>query len=140
LRLCACAFLFFLSSFVILDAYFFWFFFPSLSSHRYIAFYAISWGPVVWVSTGEIFVSFYLIESTFFTYSTNFFLQPLAIRAKGMSLSLASNWLWNFGISYATPYLVNASSTGVDGMQAANLGVKVFFIWGGTCVGCFIFT
>jgi sugar porter (SP) family MFS transporter len=86
----------------------------------YIAFYAISWGPVVWVVTGEIF--------------------PLAIRAKGMSLSVASNWLWNFGIGYATPYLVNASSTGVAGMTAANLGVKVFFIWGGTCVGCFIFT
>ena len=66
--------------------------------------------------------------------------KPLAIRAKGMSLSVASNWLWNFGIGYATPYLVNASSTGVVGMTAANLGVKVFFIWGGTCVGCFIFT
>jgi SP family sugar:H+ symporter-like MFS transporter len=86
----------------------------------YIAFYAISWGPVVWVITGEIF--------------------PLAIRAKGMSLSVASNWLWNFGIGYATPYLVNATTTGINGVKAANLGVKVFFIWGGTCVGCFIFT
>jgi sugar porter (SP) family MFS transporter len=86
----------------------------------YIAFYAISWGPVVWVITGEIF--------------------PLAIRAKGMSLSVASNWLWNFGIAYATPYLVNASTTGINATKAANLGVKVFFIWGGTCVGCFIFT
>jgi sugar porter (SP) family MFS transporter len=86
----------------------------------YIAFFAISWGPVVWVITGEIF--------------------PLAIRAKGMSLSVASNWLWNFGIGYATPYLVNASTTGINAVKAANLGVKVFFIWGGTCVGCFIFT
>jgi len=86
----------------------------------YIAFYAISWGPVVWVITGEIF--------------------PLAIRAKGMSLSVASNWLWNFGIGYATPYLVNASTTGVNGIKAANLGVKVFFIWGSTCLGCFVFT
>jgi sugar porter (SP) family MFS transporter len=86
----------------------------------YIAFFAISWGPVVWVITGEIF--------------------PLGIRAKGMSLSVASNWLWNFGIGYATPYLVNASTTGVNAVKAANLGVKVFFIWGGTCFGCFIFT
>jgi len=86
----------------------------------YIAFFAISWGPVVWVVTGEIF--------------------PLGIRAKGMSLSVASNWLWNFGIGYATPYLVNASTTGINAIKAANLGVKVFFIWGGTCIGCFIFT
>jgi MFS family permease len=86
----------------------------------YIAFFATSWGPVIWVLTGEIF--------------------PLGIRAKGMSLSVASNWLWNFGIGYATPYLVDKSTTGVNGVKAANLGVKVFFIWGGTCVGCFIFT
>ena len=57
-----------------------------------------------------------------------------------MSLAVASNWLWNFGIGYATPYLVNPSTTGVNGVKAANLGVKVFFIWGSTCVGCFIFT
>jgi len=86
----------------------------------YICFFSASWGPVVWVITGEIF--------------------PLAIRAKGMSLSVASNWLWNFGIGYATPYLVNPSTTGLNGIKAANLGVKVFFIWGGTCLGCFVFT
>ena len=86
----------------------------------YIAFFATSWGPVIWVLTGEIF--------------------PLAIRAKGMSLAVASNWLWNFGIGYATPYLVDKSSSGLTGMKTADLGVKVFFIWGSTCVGCFIFT
>jgi len=85
----------------------------------YIAFFATSWGPVAWVLTGEIF--------------------PLAIRAKGMSLSVASNWLWNFGIGYATPYLVDASTSGPTGVKAANLGVKVFFIWGSTCMGCFLF-
>jgi sugar porter (SP) family MFS transporter len=85
----------------------------------YIAFFATSWGPVAWVITGEIF--------------------PLAIRAKGMSLIVASNWLWNFGIAYATPYLVDQSTTGVNGVKAANLGVKVFFIWGSTCMGCFLF-
>jgi len=57
-----------------------------------------------------------------------------------MSLAVASNWAWNFGIGYSTPYLVNPSSTGVTGIKAADLGVKVFFIWGATCVGCFIFT
>jgi sugar porter (SP) family MFS transporter len=86
----------------------------------YIAFFATSWGPVIWVLTGELF--------------------PLGIRAKSMSLAVASNWLWNFGIGYATPYLVNATTVGPDGIKAADLGVKVFFIWGSTCVGCFIFT
>jgi sugar porter (SP) family MFS transporter len=80
----------------------------------YIAFFAATWGPIAWVVTGEIF--------------------PLAVRAKAMSLSTASNWLWNFGIGYATPYLVN------DGEGNANLGAKVFFIWGSTCVGCLVFT
>lgn len=80
----------------------------------YIAFFASTWGPVAWVITGEIF--------------------PLQVRAKAMSLSVASNWLWNFAIGYATPYLVNT------GEGNAGLEVKVFFIWGSTCACCLIFT
>ena len=86
----------------------------------YIAGFASTWGPIAWVVTGEIF--------------------PLAIRAKAMSMSTASNWLWNFGIGYATPYLVNPTTTGVNGTKTANLGVKVFFLWGATCAGCIVFT
>ncbi|KAJ7717619.1 monosaccharide importer [Mycena maculata] len=87
----------------------------------YIAFFAISWGPVAWVITGEIF--------------------SLNLRAKSMSLAVASNWLWNFGIGYATPYLVDKSTKGQpNGVATASLGVKVFFVWGSTCVGCLIFT
>ena len=44
-----CVFLFFVSVLLFLVA--------NASFFRYIAFYAISWGPVVWVITGEIFVS-----------------------------------------------------------------------------------
>jgi sugar porter (SP) family MFS transporter len=80
----------------------------------YIAFFASTWGPVAWVITGEIF--------------------PLQVRAKAMSLSVASNWLWNFGIGYATPYLVNKEP------GSAGLEVKVFFLWGATCACCLIFT
>lgn len=68
-----------------------------------------------------------------------------------MSLSLASNWLWNFAIglvarrpllqlltvSYATPYLVNQSTAE---QKAAGLGVKVFFVWGSACLGCAAFS
>jgi SP family sugar:H+ symporter-like MFS transporter len=78
----------------------------------YIAFFASTWGPIAWVVTSEIY--------------------PLAIRAKAMSMSTASNWLWNFGIGYATPYIVNP--------EFGNLGPKVFFVWGSTCVGCLVFT
>ncbi|THH19244.1 hypothetical protein EW146_g1899, partial [Bondarzewia mesenterica] len=80
----------------------------------YIAFFASTWGPIAWVVVGEIF--------------------PLNIRAKAMSMSIASNWLWNFGIGYATPYLVN-TGPGNAGLQS-----KVFFIWGSTCLCCIIFT
>ncbi|EEB99097.1 hypothetical protein MPER_01285 [Moniliophthora perniciosa FA553] len=51
-----------------------------------------------------------------------------------MSLSVASNWLWNWAISYATPYLVN-TEPGSAGLEA-----KVFFIWGSTCFCCILFT
>ncbi|KAI0812745.1 MFS monosaccharide transporter [Irpex lacteus] len=80
----------------------------------YIAAFASTWGPIAWVVVGEIF--------------------PLNVRAKAISLSTASNWLWNFGIGYATPYLVNS------GAGNADLGSKVFFIWGSTCLGCVIFS
>jgi len=80
----------------------------------YIAFFASTWGPIAWVITGEIF--------------------PLQVRAKAMSLSVASNWLWNFAIAYATPFLVNVAP------GSAGLQVKVFFIWGSTCACCAIFT
>lgn len=77
----------------------------------YIAFFASTWGPSAWVITGELY--------------------PLVIRAKCMSLSSASNWLWNFALGYATPYMVDADK--------GNMGSKVFFVWGSACVGCLMF-
>ena len=79
----------------------------------YIAAFAATWGPTAWVVTGEIY--------------------PLAIRAKAMSLSTASNWFWNCIIGVITPYLVDA----VPG--SAGLQSKVFFIWGSMCMLCFLF-
>ena len=35
-------------------------------------------------------------------------------------MSTASNWLWNFGIGYATPYMVD------DGPGRAGMGSAVF--------------
>lgn len=79
----------------------------------YIFFFASTWGPLAWVVTGEIF--------------------PLQHRAKGLSLTTATNWLLNWGIAYATPYLVNYG----DGN--ANLQSKIFFVWFAACFLCIAF-
>lgn len=77
----------------------------------FIAFFAATWGPCGWVIIGELY--------------------PLRTRAKSVALCMASNWLWNWAIAYATPYMVDKDK--------GNLGTSVFFIWGGCNVLCFIF-
>lgn len=79
----------------------------------FIAHFAATWGPLAWVVTSEIY--------------------PTATRAKQMSMSTASNWLLNFGIGYATPYLVD------DVPGSAGLKSNVFWIWSGCCFLCFAF-
>ncbi|KAK0737957.1 general substrate transporter [Schizothecium vesticola] len=78
----------------------------------YIFFFATSWGPGAWVVIGEIY--------------------PLPMRAKGVALSTASNWLWNCIIAVITPYMVDEDK--------GNLGAKVFYIWGGLCSVCFVYS
>ncbi|SCU80205.1 LAFA_0B08108g1_1 [Lachancea sp. 'fantastica'] len=80
-------------------------------SCTFIASFAATWGPLAWVVVGEIF--------------------PLRVRAKSVAVCAASNWLFNFAIAYATPYLVDS--------EHANLQSKVFFIWGGCTFLCFLF-
>ncbi|KAK2735927.1 hypothetical protein FQN57_001067 [Myotisia sp. PD_48] len=77
----------------------------------YIFGFASTWGPGAWVAVGEIF--------------------PLPIRAKGVALSVASNWLWNCVIAVITPYMVDP--------QKGNMGSKVFFVWGSTCTLSLLF-
>ncbi|KAF2669001.1 general substrate transporter [Microthyrium microscopicum] len=77
----------------------------------YIFFFACSWGPVAWVVTGELY--------------------PLKVRAKCLSMTTASNWLLNWAIAYATPYMVDPDH--------ANLKSKVFFVWGSFCFVCIAF-
>ncbi|KAF5857260.1 Plasma membrane low glucose sensor [Aspergillus alliaceus] len=76
-------------------------------------FFAASWGPVAWVVTGEIF--------------------PLKTRAKSLSMTTATNWIVNWALGYATPYLVNY------GPGNANLQSKIFFVWSGCCFLCIVF-
>ncbi|KAK6599846.1 hypothetical protein QC760_004989 [Botrytis cinerea] len=79
----------------------------------YIFFFASTWGPLAWVVCGEIF--------------------PLKVRAKALSMSVATNWLLNWAIAYSTPYLVNY------GEGNANLQSKIFFIWFACCFVCIAF-
>ncbi|CAI5760363.1 unnamed protein product [Candida verbasci] len=71
----------------------------------FIAGFAATWGPLAWTICAE-------------TYALN-------VRQKSIALCTASNWIWNWGIGYATPYMVDS------GPGNADLGSKVFFIWGG---------
>ncbi|KAH7150640.1 high affinity glucose transporter [Fusarium sp. MPI-SDFR-AT-0072] len=79
----------------------------------YISIFAATWGPLVWVVTGEIF--------------------PLKTRAKSFSITTATNWLLNWALAYSTPYMVNYG----DGN--ANLQSKIFFVWFGCCFLCIAF-
>lgn len=72
-----------------------------------LVFFASSWGPVGWVITSEIY--------------------PLKVRAKSMSISTAANWLLNWALGYSTPYLTSS------GAGSADLGSKIFFLWGTFC-------
>ena len=55
------------------------------------------------------------------------------------SCTWSTHRLWNWAIAYATPYLVDKTTTGVNGIKTANLGVKVFLFWCSTCVVCALF-
>ncbi|KAG7195598.1 Plasma membrane low glucose sensor [Scheffersomyces spartinae] len=71
----------------------------------FIAIFASTWGGCTWALCSDIY--------------------GISIRQKAMSLSAATNWLVNFVLAYATPYLIDT------GHHTAALGNKIFFIWGG---------
>jgi MFS transporter, SP family, sugar:H+ symporter len=58
---------------------------------------------------------------------------PLKTRARSLSMTTATNWLFNWAIAYSTPYLVNY------GPGSANLQSKIFFVWFGCCFICIAF-
>jgi MFS transporter, SP family, sugar:H+ symporter len=51
----------------------------------FIAAFAMTWGPIIWAVIGEIY--------------------PTRYRAICMGLATASNWIWNFLISFFTPFI-----------------------------------
>ncbi|KAG7284849.1 hypothetical protein NEMBOFW57_009464 [Staphylotrichum longicolle] len=79
----------------------------------YIFSFAATWGLVGWVLVSECF--------------------PLPIRSRGVGISTASNWFWNYIIAVIVPYMVGNEP------GSADLGPKVFFIWGSLYVLSLIF-
>ncbi|KAM5544035.1 hypothetical protein V8D89_002221 [Ganoderma adspersum] len=67
-------------------------------SYFFVSSFAITMGPVSWTYPAEIF--------------------PMRVRAKAVSVSTASNWLFNFALAYAVP----------PGLS--NIAWKTYFIFG----------
>ncbi|GFF58647.1 hexose transporter 2 [Aspergillus lentulus] len=75
----------------------------------FIAAFAMTWGPMVWAIVAELFPSKY--------------------RAKGMALATASNWLWNFLLSFFTPFITGAIDFAYGYVFAGCLLVAAFVVY-----------
>ncbi|KAK5113053.1 hypothetical protein LTR62_003632 [Meristemomyces frigidus] len=75
--------------------------------YLYVIGYSASWGPTPWVFVSEIF--------------------PTRLRAYGVGLAAATQWLFNFCITKITPIAV------------ANIGWKTFIMFGVFCAANFVF-
>jgi SP family sugar:H+ symporter-like MFS transporter len=54
----------------------------------FIASFASTWGPGVWVAIGEMY--------------------PLRIRSTAAAFATTGNWSWNFLLTFFTPFITNA--------------------------------
>ncbi len=76
--------------------------------NTYVAFFATTWGPIVWVLLGEMF--------------------PNKIRAAAMSVAVAANWLANFVVSESFPKLVGVSLGLAYGLFTLGAFVSFFYV------------
>lgn len=73
----------------------------------YITWFAVTWGPLAWVVSAEVF--------------------PLDMRAKGMSISSAVNWIMNFTVAEVTPIMFD------------NIGYKTYIVFMCFCIVGFFY-
>jgi len=59
-----------------------------VASCMFIAGFASTWGPGVWVAIGELF--------------------PLRVRAQSAAMATVGNWIWNFLLTFFTPFIVSS--------------------------------
>ncbi|XP_065183181.1 uncharacterized protein LOC135814053 isoform X2 [Sycon ciliatum] len=78
----------------------------------FVFFFALTWGPIAWVITSEIF--------------------PLRLRGKLVAISASANWAGNFAIAFGTPLMLAPSALDVQGtlflMGAGNLAGVIFIL------------
>lgn len=75
--------------------------------YLYVIGYSASWGPVPWVYLSEIF--------------------PTRLRAYGVGMGAATQWLFNFVITKITPEAIN------------HIGWRTFLMFGIFCLGMGVF-
>jgi MFS transporter, SP family, sugar:H+ symporter len=79
-----------------------------VAANLYVVFFGVSWGPVVWVLLGEMF--------------------PNRIRAIGLAVAAAAQWLANFLITATFPYLAEFSLTFSYGLYALFAALSLIFV------------
>ncbi|MFC4525901.1 sugar porter family MFS transporter [Dyella halodurans] len=80
-----------------------------VAANVYVAFFNMSWGPVMWVMLGEMF--------------------PNQIRGSGLAVAGAAQWTSNFVITVSFPILLaGIGLAGAYGLYAAAAVVSVFFV------------
>ncbi|KAI9799875.1 MAG: hypothetical protein M1833_003797 [Piccolia ochrophora] len=81
-------------------------------TYLFVASFAVSWGPASWVYPPELF--------------------PLRVRGKAVALATASNWMFNFALSYfVPPAFVNIQWRVyvVFGVFCTAMAIHVFFLF-----------
>jgi len=71
--------------------------------------YSVFWGPMPWVYLGESF--------------------PLRVRPKGIALGSATNWLWNFLLSFFSPRIANDIGPLILLIFFGMLVFGFFYVW-----------
>ena len=79
-----------------------------VAANAYVVFFGLSWGPMVWVLLGEMF--------------------PNRIRAIGLAVAAAAQWLANFAITATFPSLAEAGLSLAYGLYAAFALVSLVFV------------
>jgi len=80
-----------------------------LALNAFVAFFAATWGPIVWVLLGEMF--------------------PNSIRAAALSVTVMANWLANFVVSAMFPGLAKASLGLAYGLFTLFAVLSIFYVW-----------
>ena len=79
-----------------------------VAANAYVVFFGLSWGPVVWVLLGEMF--------------------PNRIRAIGLAVAAAAQWVANFAVTSTFPKLAEISLPFAYGLYAGFALVSLLFV------------